>query len=314
MTASCESFISGTFVTYPNKYTESLDSKEQYDPDPESTLRGKFAGLSVWQGFQAIGHLALRINNLITGASFTIGKRKAVDAYLNELKENPTLRGKPISDYRVLTSQLKQLAIDVTMTVLFVVFGVPLRELIALFGIISPLDSRVWYGHLEEFFYSEPKDTWSEKASRFEFFSFSAPCMQAHSTLEKHRRRRCEACCSPETIEYQPKILISRIHILEATIAKARELFLEEENSELLAQLVEKLRGEKRCGVEILREIRLQNGSPPKDDKETKLVQLRKLTDKVITDLNRLINCWALKKELKSDDALDTLIEDYLDS
>src|SRR3990167_705217 len=239
------------------------DSKLEYSPDSLSTLRGKFLGILLWNPIQGLGNLALRCYYLATATWADHGRMHATCDHYDAMKCDSSLRGRALSSNKVLSYQVIELAKEVSKLVLFVVFGIPLREIIALFGIAFPLDARVYYAHLERFLFVYPKDPITTEPHALEFFSFSAPCMQPDLPEMKTYGRRCDSCCAPEERIYHPNLTTVKLKLLRSEITRVRELCLNNDDHynffrRLHAHLLQE---KKRTKVSLIQELRVLNGS-----------------------------------------------------
>ena len=210
---------------YQNKgdKTHDLTSNQFYHKEPLSELRIKFFLILFWNPLQALGNISLRLFHIATGSWLERGREVA----------RYTLNDRILSLPCIVKYQLIELAKEITKLLLFVIFGVALREIIALFGLLFPLDGRVHYAKIEKTLFSYPKHPLTTKANLLECFSFSAPCMQPYDPIFKQFLHRCNP------FVFNPEMLSVRISLLRTKILLAQQSYLSEESHETFKQLTE---------------------------------------------------------------------------
>ena len=292
MTCFLDRHTIGNYIPSQNGVFET-HLKQEYNNDSANELRGKFAGIIVWSPIQAIGHLALRLFHLLSGSFLTTGKTKAYKDYHYRLHEMPSMRGKEISEIKVVSYQLRQLAIDVGMIALFTIAAIPGRILIAFAGLFMPLDARVAYGALEKFFVSQPKDLYRSESSKLEFFTFSAPCMQQVNDDSGLYKRRCEVLCAPEHIKYQPSSILAKAHLLKVRVEYCRKYFLSKDEGEFLTSLSSRLKSlRQETPLSMKDGLDLIEGKDAKTKDEEKLLLLSRTATTALTKLDEALKAW----------------------
>lgn len=298
MSCFCDVHTLGTYERSERGVLET-NLLQEFNHDTPNEIRGKFAGVLVWSPIQSVGHLGLRLYNLFSGASFTIGREKAYASYYANLKDNPKLRGRAIEGWRIPLYQLRQLIIDVCMLAAYIIIAIPAKELIALSGLVMPLDARVAYGALERFFLSRPKDALNSHPTWFEFFTFSAPCMQALDEKSSLFKRRCEVNCAPEHRRYQPKSTLAKVHILKDKIRFYSKYFLKDADKEILNAIADRIK-KTRCKspVTITRELSLIEGRTASNNDEEAILILNRVTVAACEKLDEALKAWTEGEEL----------------
>ncbi len=317
MTCIMEGAILGRFETdSSHKVTVDLDTKLEYRAEDHLSLRGKFfVILLIWNPLQALGNIVLRLYYIFTGTWAHRGELEATEAHLTEMKTDFSLRGKVVSSNKILSYQLIELAKEVSKLVLFVVFGIALREIVALFGVVFPLDARALYAKVERLFFVYPKDRINTKADGLEYFSFSAPCMQPDSPEMKVDGRRCDSCCRSEDQIYQPNLVIVKLKVLKEKIMRAQELCLMSDEAQFFENLHATLKEEDiELNLSTRQEVEIGNGGTPTTPKEKQYAAIFSLAKRAIEQLEAHIKAWSLSETHSFEPFIEEVQQIYPDS
>lgn len=292
-----DTYTLGTYE-FERDHVVEKNSNLYFNQDSSHEIRGKFFGLVVWSPLQGIGHVGLRLFHLSTGSFMTHGEEKAYEAFYDRVKEGRVRKGETLPAWEIHLYQLRQLIIDVSMLALFVIFGIAIKEVIALAGVINPFDARVAYGALERFFISKPKDPLNSDSKWLEFFTFSAPCMQTLDEDISLYKRRCEVLCPQDHIRYQPNITLGKLHILKLKTEQCTKYFLQENEKDYLLKWIEKAKEtRKEIPVNVPEELGLIDGKPPVRPDQEGVLALRKKTIEAIKFLEQSLYDWSHGKE-----------------
>ncbi len=289
--------ILGRYDTSSSRVTLDLDSKFEYSSEPISSIRGKFFAILFWNPLQSLGNISLRLYYIFTGTWAHHGRIAATEAHYDACKTDFSLRGRAVSSNKIFCYQLIELAKEISKLVLFVIFEVPLREVIALFGVVFPLDGRVSYAYLERLLFVYPNDRVNSKAHWLEFFSFSAPCMQPALPEIKLNGRRCDSCCASEDRIYQPNLITVKLKVFDEKVTRLKSLCLYGKEADFFTNLVTLLYAEKeRLRVSTSRELDLVNGANPRTDDERALIQISDVIRSGLTHLENYLKAWSLNE------------------